>query len=237
MYYIHSTDNAKIAVYDLNPRMHKTILLVHGWPLSHKMFEYQKNVLVHMGYRVVSIDIRGFGNSDETVLGYDYDQLATDLYEVIVALNLNNIILAGFSVGGAIVTRYMRKYNGHGVSKLCLLSAAVPSFTKNTNNPYAAFTKEEINKLLMDIYKDRPKLNEYFGSLFFAQEHSKPLTNWFGRIADSASSSGQIGVLISLRDEILFEDMKHIHVPTGIFHGKLDKICPYELSRNTKRIY
>lgn len=67
MYYIHSTDNAKIAVYELNPNGYKTVFFVHGWPLSHKMFEYQVNKLVDLGYRVVQIDLRGFGASDETV--------------------------------------------------------------------------------------------------------------------------------------------------------------------------
>lgn len=168
------------------------------------------------------------------LLGYDYNQLATDIYRVILSLNLNNITLVGFSVGGAIVTRYMAMYKGYGVSKLCLWSAAVPSFTKNIHNPYN-FTKEEINKLLVDAYTDRPKLNEYFGSIFFAKEHSIALSNWFQRISDDASSVGQIRTLISLRDEDVFGDLKYIQVPTGIFHGKKDKICSYELSKIQKQ--
>lgn len=233
MYYIRSTDNARIAVYDLNPNGTKTIFLVHGWPLSHKMFEYQKNMLTDLGYRVIRIDIRGFGESDETAWGYQYNQLAADIYSVIMALNLRDIILVGFSVGGAIAVKYMAMYKGYGVSKLCLWSAAAPSFTKTINNPYG-MTKEDVNKLLVQCYTDRPKLNEYFGTIFFAKEHSEPLKNWFQRMSDSASSIGQIRVLMSLRDEDVFEDLKHINVPTGIFHGKLDKICPYEFSKIQK---
>lgn len=66
MYYIQSNDGCKIAVYDLNPNSNKIVLLVHGWPLNHNMFEYQVNRLVELNYRVISIDLRGFGNSDET---------------------------------------------------------------------------------------------------------------------------------------------------------------------------
>jgi len=66
MYYIQSTDGCKIAVYELNPNGYKTVFLIHGWPLSHKMFEYQTNILAGLGYRVISIDLRGFGQSDET---------------------------------------------------------------------------------------------------------------------------------------------------------------------------
>ena len=233
MYYINSTDNAKIAVYDLNPRGHKTVFLVHGWPLSHKMFEYQVDVLVNLGYRVVSIDLRGFGNSDETATGYTYNQLATDIYSVIMGLNLKDVILVGFSMGGAIAVRYMSMYRGYAVSKLCLWSSAVPSYAKTINNPYGS-SKEDANKLLMQAYTDRPKLNEYFGSIFFAKEHSAPIKNWFQRMSDDASSIGQIRTLMSLRDEDVFEDLKYIAVPTGIFHGKEDKICPYEYSKIQK---
>jgi len=161
--------------------------------------------------------------------GYDYNMLATDVYSVILSLNLQNIILVGFSVGGAIATRYMSLYRGYGVSKLALWSAAVPGFTKTENNPYG-MTKDQADKLIMQAYIDRPKLNEYFGSIFFAQQHSKPLKDWFQRMSDSASSIGEIKVLMSLKNEDLYEDLNYIYVPTGIFHGKLDKICPYELS-------
>ena len=113
MFFISSNDNANIAVYELNPNAYKTIVLIHGWPLSHKMFEYQLPDLIKNGYRVISIDIRGFGNSDETSNGYNYNQFATDLYYVIYALNLSNFDLLGFSMGGAIATKYMQIFVLH----------------------------------------------------------------------------------------------------------------------------
>ncbi len=69
MYYITATDGTKIAVYDYNPTEKQTIFLIHGWPLSHKIFEYQINLLTDCGYRVVAVDLRGFGQSDTAVCG------------------------------------------------------------------------------------------------------------------------------------------------------------------------
>ena len=83
MFFIKSNDNAKIAVYELNPNGKRTIVLVHGWPLSHEMFEYQIPALLNAGYRIVTMDLRGFGNSEVTSAGYNYNQFATDLYCVI----------------------------------------------------------------------------------------------------------------------------------------------------------
>ena len=229
MYYIEGIERNNIATYDLNPYGNKTVLFIHGWPLSHKMFEYQTNVLIDLGYRVVSIDLRGFGNSDEMAEGYDYASLASDVYCVVERLGLRNFILVGFSMGGAIAVKYMNLYQGYGVSKLCLWSAAVPSFARTPNNPYG-MNKDQANKLIAQAYIDRPKLNEYFGSIFFAKPHSKAIKDWFQRMSDNSGSIAQIRTLESLRDEDVFEDMKKINVPTGIFHGRLDKICPYELS-------
>lgn len=230
MHYVKSSDGAKIAVYDMNHKTSKTIILIHGWPLSHKMFEYQINPLLESGYRIIRMDIRGFGNSDETDNGFNYDQFATDLCYVIYALNLTSFDLLGFSMGGAIVTRYMAMYNGYGVRKLCLCNAAVPSYCKTENNPYGQ-TIEDTNKLIELGYNDRPALNEYFGNIFFAKEHSKAFKKWLQNVNNSASGSGEMKSLIALRDENVFNDLKSIDVPTGIFHGKEDKICSFEMAK------
>ena len=79
MYYITSNDGTKIAVYDYNPQGKQTIFLIHGWPLSHQIFEYQINLLTDCGYRVVAVDLRGFGKSDtpaSNVYGYISDSPA-----------------------------------------------------------------------------------------------------------------------------------------------------------------
>lgn len=229
MFYIHSNDDAKIAVYNLNPNGYKTIVLVHGWPLSHKMFEYQIPILLKNNFHIVLLDLRGFGNSEETANGYNYNQFATDLYYIIYYLNLTSFCLLGFSMGGSIVTRYMSLYNGFGVSKLCLLDAAVPSYGKTFFNPYGQKI-EDTNKLITLGYNDRPALNEYFGSIFFTKPPSKSFKDWFQNINNSASGISEMNSLISLRDEDCFEDLKYINVPTAIFHGKDDKICSFKMA-------
>ena len=136
MYYITTSDHVKIAVYDLNPGSDKAILLIHGWPLNEKMYEYQKSMLLCTGYRVITMDLRGFGNSDAPACPYDYNRMADDIYTVVCKLNLRSFTLVGFSMGGAIVSRYMGRYQGHGVKKLCLLAAAAPRFTQTADFPY-----------------------------------------------------------------------------------------------------
>lgn len=161
MYYIKADDNVKLAVYDLNSSSRNVIFMIHGWPLSATMFEYQKEFLVCQGYRVITMDLRGFGNSDVPAGGYTYNQMASDVHSVVRALKLNHFTLLGFSMGSAIATRYMQRYHGHGVKKLCLCAAAVPSFTQRPGIPYGK-TQEEADALIDLAKTDRPQLCENF---------------------------------------------------------------------------
>ena len=228
MQYIKSNDGTKIAVYDYNPRARKTVFLIHGWPLSHKIYEYQINLLTEYGYRVVAVDLRGFGKSDAPVNGYSYNQMATDVCHVIHHLGLRNFILVGFSTGGSIALRYMNNYSGFGVSKLILLSAAAPCFTQRPDFPYGK-TVEEVNDLINLAQTDRPQLCENFSRQLFASPQSDAAIDWFRTIALSASGIGTIKSAVSLRNEDGRKDLKCVHVPTYIIHGDKDIIVSNEL--------
>ena len=229
MNFITSTDGTKIAVYDFNPQGEQTVFLIHGWPLSHQIFEYQINLLTDCGYRVVAVDLRGFGKSDMSVSGYCYDQMAADIFQVVRHLCLKKFILVGFSMGGAIALRYMNCYNGAGVCKLILLSAAAPCFAQHPGFPYGK-TPREVNDLISLAETDRPQLCLNFSKQLFAQQHSSAVVDWFKDIALSASGIGTIKSAIALRDEDSRKDLRCVHVPTYIIHGDKDVIVSGELA-------
>lgn len=93
---------------------------------------------------------------------------------MIYQLQLTNAILVVFSMGGAIVTKYMSLYHGDGIRKLCLWDTAVPSYCKTTKNPYGK-SKEDTDKLIQLGYNDKPALNKYFGSIFSLKSIQKNL--------------------------------------------------------------
>ncbi|MDM5317537.1 alpha/beta hydrolase [Fictibacillus sp. b24] len=228
-YYIRVEENVRIYVEDVNPGGKKTILFIHGWPANHKLFEYQFNQLPSMGFRCIGIDLRGFGKSDKPYTGYSYDRLADDVYSVVQVLKLENFTLVGHSVGGAISVRYMARHNNYGVSKLALLGAAAPSFTKRQNFPFG-LTKEQVNVFISDTFKDRPKMLQGFGDLFFFKYVTAPFSDWFFQLGLEAAGYSTAAVLGSLRDESLFDDLGKIQVPTLILHGVHDKVCPFPLA-------
>jgi len=203
------------------------VVFIHGWPLNNEMFEYQKNQLINKNYRYIGIDLRGFGKSDHPINGYTYDRMADDIRIIIHKLKLKKVVLAGFSMGGAIVIRYMARHQGFKIRKLMLLAAAAPQFTQTPDFPYG-FTKEQVTKLIQDGYHNRPKMLNDFGKRFFLDPIDASFRNWFNDLCLSSSSHGTAFSAKALRDENVQNDLSKIKVPTAIFHGLQDDIVPYE---------
>ncbi|MBZ9685612.1 alpha/beta hydrolase [Clostridium estertheticum] len=233
-YYIKVEPNIKIYVEDVNPEGNKTILFLHGWPGSHKLFEYQFDQLPKMGYRCIGIDTRGFGESDKPWNGYDFDRLSDDVRCVIDALKLHDITLVGHSNGGAIAVRYMARHKGYGVSKLALIAAVAPSLIKRPNFPYG-LDKETVLKLIQGTYTDRPKMLQGFGDMFFFQHITEPFSEWFFQLGLQAAGWSTAAIANTWINEVLFSDLGTINVPTLIIHGIHDKIVPFTLGEIQKQ--
>lgn len=234
-YYVKCSANVKIYVEDLNPEGKKTILFIHGWPGSHKLFEYQFDKLPKQGYRCIGIDTRGFGNSDKPWTGYDYNTLADDVRNVINTLGLCDITLVGHSTGGAIAARYMGRHKGDGISNLVLVSAAAPSLIKRPNFPYG-LDKDIVVQLIEGTYTDRPKMLKGFGGIFFYQFISEAFSDWFFQLGLQAAGWSTAAIANTWLNEVLFCDLEAVNVPTLIIHGIHDKVVPFELGEIQNKI-
>jgi len=234
-YYVNVKYNVKIYVEDLNPECKKTILFLHGWPGSHKLFEYQFNKLPGLGYRCIGIDTRGFGNSDKPFYGYDYNTLSDDVRAVVEALGLRDFTLAGHSTGGAIALRYMGRHKGYGVSRLVLIAAAAPSLIKRPNFLYGV-NKEAVLQIIEGTYNDRPQMIRNFGERFFFQHTSQAFSDWFFQLGLQAAGWATAAVAQTWINEVLFADLHSIHVPTLIIHGTHDKVVPFQLGEIQHKI-
>ena len=92
----------------------KPLLLIHGWAIGAAMWEYQIPSLIASGIRSTMYDQRGCGRSDHPSHGYDFSTLADDLAILIERLDLNDLTLAGWSLGGGVVARNLARHGGPG---------------------------------------------------------------------------------------------------------------------------
>jgi non-heme chloroperoxidase len=234
--FIEVEKNVKLHVTDIGEG--KPVVLIHGWPLSDAMYEYQYSALVENGYRVIGITLRGFGQSDKPYGKYNYDVFADDIKVVLDKLDIRDATLGGFSMGGATVIHYMAKHKGAHVSKLALFGAAAPVWTKREDFPYGLWTKDDVNGLITLNSTNRPQLMENFGSIFAASATSlsSGMAQWLGSINQQASPYAMQEGLKTLRDSDLRNDLTKITVPTLILHGKLDHICSFDLAEQMHKL-
>lgn len=232
--YVSVQRDVRVYIEDIGPKSGPVLLLLHGWPLSHKAYEYQFIQLPKLGIRCIGMDMRGFGQSDRPFDGYDYNRLADDVRAVIDAMELGDITLAGHSMGGAVALRYMTRHNAHGVLRLALFAAAAPSFVRRPDFALG-FAQSEVSELIDQACNDRPALLHRFGEMFFNRFISAPMAQWFFDIGLAASGWAAAHALLTLRDATLFGDIGKIHVPTLLMHGVHDRICPFGLGETQHR--
>ena len=230
--YIETASNVKLYVKDYGNG--KPVILIHGWPLSNEMWEYQIGALVENNFRVIAYDRRGFGKSSQPWNGYSYDTLTDDLKAIIDQLKLTNITLVGFSMGGGEVVRYFNRYGGKNVSKAVLISSITPFLLRSDNNPEGA-TPEKSEATANEIKNDRIGFLDGFGKTFFGMSLinkplSTPLLEYYRMLCSFASPRATLECAKSFSTTDFRDEMSSVNVPTLIIHGDEDKIVPIEVS-------
>lgn len=223
-YHVRVEPDVRVYVEDVNPAGSRTILFIHGWPLSHKMFEYQFQQLPAEDCRCIGLDLRGFGQSDKPWNGYNLDRMADDVRAVVEALRLRNFVLAGHSFGGAVSVRYMARHQGFGVSKLVLLGAAAPSVTRKPGFPYG-LPVEAVTEMIEGTRRNRPEMLRSIQKQFLHRYAEAPFVEWFFHLGLEASGHATAKVAEAFRDESTFADLGRIGAPVLILHGTKDQVC------------
>lgn len=230
---VGNTDRpVKLFVQDMGQG--KPVVLIAGWPLSSEMWEYQLNVLPKHFLRCIAYDRRGFGKSDKPWEGYDYDTMASDLNAVLESLDLHDVTLVGFSMGGGEVVRYISKYGESRISKIVLISSVVPYMLKTDDNP-EGLPKEMFDEFVASSEDDRPKFfaefaKGFYGNSFLNPNVSDELLAWHNALALQASGRAASECIRAFSATDFRQDLTSITVPTLIIHGDADKTVPIEIS-------
>jgi pimeloyl-ACP methyl ester carboxylesterase len=210
------------------------VVLIHGWPLSGRSWESQVPALIEAGYRVITYDRRGFGQSSQPWHGYEYDTFAADLAALMEHLDLRGAVLIGFSMGGGEVVRYLGRYGAERVSKAVLASAVPPYLFQADDNPDGGLDEATIDQMVAGIKKDRMAFFDGFLENFFSAGKTRKVSPQQKAYALSllavASPKATVDCVYAFGRTDFRDDLTKVTVPTLVIHGDSDKIVPIEVS-------
>jgi non-heme chloroperoxidase len=208
------------------------VVLIHGYPLNGNSWERQERELLAAGHRVVSYDRRGFGRSSQPTVGYDYDTFAADLKSLIEHLDLNDVVLVGFSMGTGEVTRYLGTYGSDRVRRAVLLGTVPPFLLKTDDNPEGV-DKQVFEDIKAAIVNDRYAYFKSFLDNFYNVDKLAPdrITQQAWQASFNVAAGSSPYATFACVDTWLTDfrpDLPKIDVPVLVVHGTEDRILPFE---------
>lgn len=210
----------------------RPVVLIHGWPMSQASWSEQVPTLRDADYRVVSYDRRGFGASAKPESGYDYDTLADDLAGVLRALDLSDVTLVGFSMGGGEVARYVTRHGQDRLHSVVFAAAVPPLLMKGEDNPDGPLTQDAAEEMEAGLRAGREEFFPGFVTGFYtAGEDLKATQEQVDQGIELCLQSDQaaaLGCMEAFGTTDFRDDLVRVTVPTLVVHGGSDGIVPFE---------
>jgi non-heme chloroperoxidase len=228
---VGSENNTDIEIYYEDHGAGQPVVLIHGYPLNGHSWERQERALLEAGYRVIAYDRRGWGQSSKPTVGHDYDTFAADLNALLEHLDLNDVVLVGFSMGTGEVTRYLGRHGSGRVNKAALLGAIPPFLLKTDDNPEGV-DNEVFEGIKGAILKDRYAYFKDFLDNFYNVDvfGGKRISDQAWQNSFNVACIGSAHASYACVDTWLTDfrdDLPKIDVPTLVIHGTADRILPY----------
>ncbi len=130
----------------------RPLVMLHGWDQSAKAFCNNIPALSER-YQVITVDLRGHGESDKPTYGYRISRLAMDVWQLLENLDLHDVVLLGWSMGCSVVWSYWDLFRSHRLSKLILVDEP-PLCLVNDNNPDGFADNQALEALKTSILTD-----------------------------------------------------------------------------------
>ena len=214
------------------------VVLIHGYPLSGRAWDKQIPVLLEAGYRVITYDRRGFGQSSQPTTGYDYDTFASDLSRLLETLDLTDVTLVGHSMGTGEVTRYVSAYGSARVAKGVLVSPIPPFLLQTSDNPdgvpqslfdgFVQAARSDTPAWMKGFLDNFYNVDSLRGTLVSDQAYQ---ASW--NIAATASATAAVACIPTWTTDFR-ADLPKIDVPILVVQGDADQVLP--LDKTGKRL-
>lgn len=210
----------------------RPVVLIHGWPLSGAAWEKQVGPLTDAGFRVITYDRRGFGQSEKPDSGFDYDTLAADLEGILAERDLSDVTLVGFSMGGGEVARYVANHGEDRLAAVVFAAAIPPYMLKTPDNPDGPLAEEAAKEMESQLRADRDSFFDGFARAFFSvgdelkvseEDLQKAIA-----LCRQSDQTAALGCMQAFGTTDFRDDLERVTVPTLVIHGDSDSIVPIE---------
>jgi pimeloyl-ACP methyl ester carboxylesterase len=231
-------NSAGIEIYYEDHGAGQPVVLIHGYPLSGRAWDKQVPALLEAGYRVITYDRRGFGQSSQPAAGYDYDTFTADLSTLLERLDLHDAVLAGHSMGTGEVTRYLGTRGSARVAKGVLVAPIPPFLLQTPDNP------DGVPQALFDGFAaaaraDTPAWMKGFLDTFYNADTLRGTlvsdqawqASW--NLAVTASATAAVACIGTWTTDFR-ADLPEIDVPILVIQGDADQVLP--LDKTGKRL-
>jgi len=210
----------------------RSVVLIHGWPLSGASWSEQVGALQAAGYRTVAYDRRGFGASDKPRGGYDYDTLAADLDSLLNELELTDVTLVGFSMGGGEVARYVATYGEDRLRSVVFAAAVPPYLAKTDDNPDGPLDDETAGQMKSGLESDRDTFFDQFTTQFYSVGDELKVSEQQRQdaivLCQQSDQRAALGCMEAFATTDFRDDLSQVTVPVLVIHGDGDGVVPFE---------
>jgi non-heme chloroperoxidase len=235
---VGAENSADIEIHYEDHGAGQPVVLIHGYPLSGRGWDKQVPVLLDAGYRVITYDRRGFGQSSQPASGYDYDTFAADLNTLLEYLDLRDAVLVGHSMGTGEVTRYLGRYGPARVAKGVLVAPIPPYLLQAGDNPDGV-PQAVFDGFAQAARADTPAWMKGFLDSFYNADTLRGTlvsdqalaASW--NLAVTASATAAVACIATWATDFR-DDLPKIDVPILVIQGDADQVLP--LDKTGKRL-
>lgn len=231
MAYLEREEGGKV-YYEDNGSGPTAVILVHGWGMGLRLWDYTVPALTQAGYRVVALDHRGCGQSDKDFADMGINAIASDVVALVGALGLEKVVLNGWSLGGAVSVEAADQL-GERCCGLVLTCGATPAYLQKPDFPHGG-TDEALASTLEAMGADRANFLLALSQGVCASEVSDAVIQWMWQSFMSASpmAAQALGELGPLDQRATLSGLT---MPILSFVGSGDAVVDPEVCRSVPR--
>lgn len=205
------------------------VLFLASWSLPSDSWAQQMQAMAAAGLRAMAYDRRSHGRSDDPGGGWDYDSLADDLADVLVALDLRGVTLVAMSGAAGEAVRYLTRHGRGRVARLALLGPTTPLLAQRPDNP-GGIPEAALAALRVELARDFPLWLERNARVFGGPKPSDALLGWICGLARQASLPFLLGFHRSLAETDFRAELRALDLPVLVIQGDADETCPLDLT-------